>query len=117
VAGMGRRGGWGAGRMECWVDGVLSVWCEDDGGGAGGGGGLTFSSGHAILDTVYCIQYANHPSDCSRRHTPHRGPRIDPEAVKTLRDRIADRIRSLIIDGRITPGERLVEPTSPGSLA
>lgn len=35
---------------------------------------------------------------------------LDPEAVKTLRDRIADRIRSLIINGRITPGERLVEP-------
>ena len=35
---------------------------------------------------------------------------LDREAVKTLRDRIAERIRSLIIDGRITPGERLVEP-------
>jgi len=35
---------------------------------------------------------------------------FDPEAVRTLRDRIAARIRALIIDGSITPGERLVEP-------
>jgi DNA-binding GntR family transcriptional regulator len=35
---------------------------------------------------------------------------FDRDDVKTLRDRIAERIRALIIDGRLTPGERLVEP-------
>ena len=35
---------------------------------------------------------------------------FDAETVKTLRDKIADRIRESIIDGRITAGERLVEP-------
>lgn len=35
---------------------------------------------------------------------------FDREAVRTLRDRIAERIRGLIIDGTLTPGDRLVEP-------
>jgi DNA-binding GntR family transcriptional regulator len=35
---------------------------------------------------------------------------FDREEMRTLRDRIAERIRSLIIDGGLTPGDRLVEP-------
>jgi DNA-binding GntR family transcriptional regulator len=35
---------------------------------------------------------------------------FDLEEVRTLRDRIAERIRSLIIDGALMPGDRLVEP-------
>ncbi len=35
---------------------------------------------------------------------------FDRDEVKTLRDRIAQRIRASIIDGRITPGQRLAEP-------
>ncbi|MBK7256473.1 MAG: GntR family transcriptional regulator [Ignavibacteriae bacterium] len=38
------------------------------------------------------------------------GLAFDREEVRTLRDRIADRIRTLIIDGGLTPGDRLVEP-------
>jgi DNA-binding GntR family transcriptional regulator len=38
------------------------------------------------------------------------GLAFDRETVRTLRDRIAERIRSLIIDGGLTPGDRLVEP-------
>ncbi|MCC6396443.1 MAG: GntR family transcriptional regulator, partial [Bacteroidetes bacterium] len=54
------------------------------------------------------IQAADPPAG----RTGERGADLgfDAETVKTLRDRIADRIRESIIDGRITPGERLVEP-------
>ena len=38
------------------------------------------------------------------------GLAFDRETVRTLRDRIAERIRALIIDGGLTPGDRLVEP-------
>jgi DNA-binding GntR family transcriptional regulator len=38
------------------------------------------------------------------------GLAFDRDEVRTLRDRIAERIRSLIIDGALTPGDRLAEP-------
>ena len=36
--------------------------------------------------------------------------------VKPLRDRIAEMVRESIIDGKIRPGERLVEPDLAGRL-
>jgi len=35
---------------------------------------------------------------------------IDIEEVKLLRDRIADKVRDAIVEGKIKPGERLMEP-------
>lgn len=42
--------------------------------------------------------------------TPLNKQKIESAEVAPLRDRIADSIRSSIIDGRVKPGERLTEP-------
>ena len=62
---------------------------------------------HALdrrLNHAYCILYTVYKMTPAKKH------KIEAAELAPLRDRIANSIRTSIIDGRIKPGERLTEP-------